>query len=113
MLALTLIFKTISWATGKATRPQRAERLPLVRARRELAARSHTSVFEFMRHVLEAWVLAQHSYWSGGRGLADARAGGRTLLRLRIILDEGGWTLTPGAPLGGAPRPRQTVCRQC
>lgn len=91
--------------TGKATRHQQAERLPLVRAQKEAAARARTSVFEFMRHVFESWVLAQHSYWSVGRGLADARAGGRTLLRLRIILDEGGWTLTPGAPVGGAPRP--------
>lgn len=91
--------------TGKATRPQQAERLPLLRAQKEAAARVRTSVFEFMRHVFESWVLAQHSYWSVGRGLADARAGGRVLLRLRIILEEGGWTLTPGAPLGGAPRP--------
>jgi hypothetical protein len=30
-------------------------------------------------------------------GLADARAGEKTLLRLRVILDEGGWTLTRGA----------------
>ena len=90
---------------GKATRPQQVERLPISRAQKELAARADTSVFDFTRHVFESWVLAQHSYWSVGRGLADARAGGRTLLRLRIILDEGGWTLTPGAPVGGAPRP--------
>ena len=55
--------------------------------------------------MLESWVLAQHAYWSVGRGLADARARGKVLLRLRIILDEGGWTLTPGAPRGSAPRP--------
>lgn len=91
--------------TRKATRPQQAERLPIARAQKELAARSNTSVFDFTRHVFESWVLAQHSYWAVGRGLADARAGDRTLLRLRIILDEGGWTLTPGAPPGGAPRP--------
>jgi hypothetical protein len=57
-----------------------------------------------MRHVLESWVLAQHAYWSVGRGLADARAGGKTLLRLRVILDEGGWTLTP-VKLGRPPAP--------
>lgn len=90
---------------GQATRPQQHERLPLARAQKEAAARAHHSVFEFTRHVFESWVLAQHSYWSVGRGLADARAGGRTLLRLRIILDEGGWTLMPGAPVGAAPRP--------
>lgn len=90
---------------GRESGPQQTERLPLTRAQAETVARAHVSIPEFMRHVLESWVLAQHSYWAVGRGLADARAGGRTLLRLRIILDEGGWTLTPGAPVGGAPRP--------
>lgn len=85
--------------------PEQAERLPLARARMEAAAHAHTPAAEFMRHILESWVLAQHAYWSVGRGLADARARGRVLLRLRIILDDGGWTLTPGAPIGGAPQP--------
>ena len=84
---------------------QRHERLPLWRARREMRARSGSSVGDFVRHVLESWVLAQHTYWSVGRGLADARAGGRILLRLRVILEEGGWTLTPGAQTIGRPRP--------
>jgi hypothetical protein len=42
------------------------------------------------------------------------------LLRLRIILDEGGWTLTPGAPVGARPRPTPdrlqtalTLAREC
>jgi hypothetical protein len=60
---------------------------------------------DFVRHVFESWVLAQHVYWSVGRGLADARAQGKTLLRLRVILNEGGWTLAPGASRGSAPRP--------
>jgi hypothetical protein len=77
----------------------------LSRAREEADARADGTVQEFVRHVLESWVLAQHAYWSVGRGLADARARGKILLRLRIILDEGGWTLTPGAPRGSAPRP--------
>jgi hypothetical protein len=81
------------------------DRLPLSRARQETAARTDTPIPEFMRHVLESWVLAQHAYWSVGSGLADARARGRILLRLRIILDEGGWTLTPGASRGNPPRP--------
>lgn len=83
---------------------ERPERLPLARARKEASARVHISVSEFVRHVLESWVLAQHAYWSVGRGLADARSRGKVLLRLRIILEEGGWTLTPGA-LVGPPRP--------
>ena len=86
-------------------RPEQPERLPLSRARKEAAARASDPIEDFMRHILESWVLAQHAYWSVGRGLADARARGKTLLRLRIILDEGGWTLTPGAPIGSPPEP--------
>jgi hypothetical protein len=88
-----------------AARLQQPARLPLRRAQAESAARSNASVPEFTRHVLESWVLAQHAYWAVGRGLADARSGGGMLLRLRIILDEGGWTLAPGASAGAAPRP--------
>ena len=84
---------------------QQPERLPLWHARGEANARSDSPVRDFVRHVLESWVLAQHTYWSVGRGLADARTRGRILLRLRVILDEGGWTLTPGAKMGLAPRP--------
>lgn len=83
---------------------QPVDRLPLARAQREAEARARAPVRDFIRHMIESWVFAQHSYWSVGRGLADARAGGRTLLRLRVLLDEGGWTLTPGAPIT-APRP--------
>ena len=84
---------------------QQAERLPIWRAQEEAKARSGSPVRDFVRHVLESWVLAQHTYWSVGRGLADARAGGRMLLRLRVILDEGGWRLTPGSSVGARPRP--------
>jgi hypothetical protein len=80
---------------GPEAKEQRADRLPLFRARREADALGNSPASAFVRHVLESWVLAQHAYWSVGRGLADARAGGKTLLRLRVILDEGGWTLTP------------------
>jgi hypothetical protein len=100
--------------------PQQVERLPLSRARAEAEARASVPVKEFMRHVIEAWVLAQHAYWSVGRGLADARAGGNKLLRLRVILDEGGWALTPGAVAGKPPRPTPdrlhtaiTLAEQC
>ena len=87
------------------SRAEQTERLPLAWARKEASARAHISVSEFIRHILESWVFAQHAYWSVGRGLADARARGKVLLRLRIILDEGGWTLTPGAPVGAPPQP--------
>lgn len=84
---------------------ERSDRLPLFRARQESIARARGSIEEFVRHVFESWVLAQHAYWSVGRGLADARARGKTLLRLKIILDEGGWAVTPGASRGSPPQP--------
>ena len=84
---------------------ERPDRLPSFRARNEARAREEGSIKDFVRHVFESWVLAQHVYWSVGRGLADARAQGKTLLRLRIMLDEGGWTLAPGASHGSTPVP--------
>jgi len=57
------------------------------------------SIDEFVRHVIESWVLAQHAYWSVGRGLGDARAGGKVLLRLKIILDVVVGPSLPGHPL--------------
>jgi hypothetical protein len=76
---------------------ERADRLPLWRARREAEAWRKAPTREFLGHVIDSWVLGQHVYWSVGRGLADARAGGRRLLRLRVVMDEGGWILAPGA----------------
>jgi hypothetical protein len=84
---------------------EREDRLPLRRVCREARSLGASTVEEFVRHVFESWVLAQHTYWSVGRGLADARARGRTLLRLRVILDEGGWALAPGVSPGGPPEP--------
>ena len=84
---------------------ERHDRLPLFRARREAIARETGSTRDFVRHVFESWVLAQHVYWSVGRGLADARAQGKTLLRLKIVLDEGGWALAPGVSRGSRPLP--------
>ena len=86
-------------------RIERHERLPLSRARAEAQVQKDHSIQEFLRHVFESWVLAQHVYWSVGRGLADARAQVRVLLRLKVILDEGGWTLSPGLSRGRPPVP--------
>jgi hypothetical protein len=79
--------------------------LPLFRARREAEAWGKAPTKNFVRHILESWVLAQHVYWSVGRGLADARARGKTILRLKVVLEEGGWTLAPGASRGLPPVP--------
>jgi hypothetical protein len=84
---------------------ERADRLPLARARREAKAGSQASTRDFVRHVLESWVLAQHVYWSVGRGLADARARGKTILRLRVALEEGGWKLTSASARVSSPVP--------
>jgi hypothetical protein len=84
---------------------ERADRLPLFRARREAQAWGMATTRSFVRHIIESWVLAQHVYWSVGRGLADARARGKTILRLKVVLEEGGWTLAPGASRGSAPVP--------
>jgi hypothetical protein len=82
---------------------ERHDRLPLIRARREAEAWGQASPRAFVRHLLETWVLAQHVYWSVGRGLADARSRGKTILRLKVVLEEGGWVLAPGVIRGAAP----------
>ena len=82
---------------------ERFDRLPLTRAAREAELWAHQAPDAFMMRVIETWVLAQHAYWCVGRGLADARGGGKTLLRLKIVMDEGGWTLTPGTGQGSPP----------
>jgi hypothetical protein len=81
------------------------DRLPLSRALREIEQWRALPATQAIQRVIEIWVIAQHAYWCVGRGLADARGRGKTLLRLRIVMDEGGWTLTPGANVGGTPVP--------
>src|SRR5205823_2648938 len=44
-------------------RIERHERLPLSRARAEAQVQKDHSIQEFLRHVFESWVLAQHVYW--------------------------------------------------
>jgi hypothetical protein len=105
----TGIVDAIAFSIANATEPtehfDRHDRLPLTRAKREAVAWENEPADQFARHVLEAWVLAQHVYWSVGRGLADARARGRQILRLKVVLDEGGWTLAPGVSSIFTPRP--------
>jgi hypothetical protein len=84
---------------------ERPDRLPLKGARMEFELRRDARPFEFMKHVLESWIFAQHVYWSIGRGLADARARGKTILRLKVVLEDGGWALAPGVARGSFPVP--------
>ncbi len=81
------------------------DRLPLARAARDFRDWASHSRQQCIINVIERWVMAQHAYWSVGRGLADARQRGKTLLRLKVVMDEGGWTLTPGTKPGNPPVP--------
>lgn len=84
---------------------ERPDRLPLVRARREYEQRHNIVPAEFLKHFFESWIFAQHVYWSVGRGLADARARGKSILRLKVVLEDGGWALAPGVSSGSFPIP--------
>ncbi len=79
------------------------DRLPLSRAKKEAETWRALSPARFVARIFEIWIMAQHAYWSVGRGLADARNKGKTILRLRIVMEEGGWTLTPGTTRQGNP----------
>lgn len=76
---------------------ERNDRLPLARAAAEAAGWGSQSAEDFLAHVVDGWVFGQHVYWSVGRGLADARARGKSILRLKVAVEEGGWTMMPGA----------------
>ncbi len=83
----------------------RADRLPLWRARAEADAWKASSSAAFITHMMETWLFAQHAYWSSSRSLADARAHGKVILRLRVTLDEGGWRLSRRGAFGSVPYP--------
>ncbi len=83
----------------------REDRLPLRRAAQQAIARASMPSRELARHVIETWVLAQHVYWAVGRGLQDARGSGKRILRLKVVMEEGGWQALPGARLSPEPTP--------
>lgn len=87
----------------------REDRLPLRTARRDYRKLANDTALDLISHILESWVLAQNTYWSVGRGLADARAGAKTILRLRIVQEESGWVTTRGH--GGGRPPNATPDR--
>ncbi len=97
----------VAEAPGQAETFERSERLPLIKAARDWVAWEHFSPEEFIGRIIEGWIFAQHTYWSVGRGLQDARSNGKTILRMRIFIDEGGWRLAdgfnPGAPPNATP----------
>lgn len=83
----------------------RQERLPIQRARADLDRLASATPLALLHHVIEQWIIAQHTYWSVGRGLADARAGAKRILRLRLVLEPGGWRVTRGQGSNRMPRP--------
>ena len=97
--------------TGGSPIHERSDRLPLKRAREEAKSLESEEPVEFVKHILSSWVLGQHVYWSVGRGLADARSNGRTILRLKVVPEDGGWTLAPGAGPNFNNPPRATPDR--
>jgi hypothetical protein len=88
---------------------ERRDRLPLARAQEEARMWAALSPQGFMVKLIEVWIIAQHTYWCVARGLADARSGGKTILRMRIVMEENGWTLTPET--SGANPPEATPDR--
>lgn len=95
--------QTLQEAPAEALGFESFDRLPLSRARKEAEQwRDHTPR-EFLVRIIELWIMSQHTYWCVNRGLADARGRGKTILRLRVVMDEGGWTQTPGTTLGNPP----------
>jgi hypothetical protein len=82
---------------------ERQDRLPLARAQNEVKSFFDKAPTEFMGYVLSAWAIGQHVYWSVGRGIGDARRGADRILRLKIVPDESGVRLVPGAN-NSAPR---------
>lgn len=83
----------------------REDRLPLRRAASQARARAMAPALDFARHVIEAWTLGQHVYWAVGRGLQDARGRGKRILRLKVVMEEGGWQALPRARLSPEPTP--------
>lgn len=95
----------LSEAAGETPGRGRSDRLPLWRARAEAEAWRNAVPEVFITHMMETWLFAQHAYWSSSRSLADARANGKVILRLRVTLDEGGWRLTSRGATGSMPYP--------
>ncbi|WP_016745157.1 hypothetical protein [Rhizorhabdus wittichii] len=83
----------------------REDRLPISNAVKDFRAQSKETPQSLIAMIIERWIAAQHTYWSVGRGLADARSGGKSILRLRLVLEKDGWTVTRGQGFRGMPNP--------
>ena len=70
------------------------DRLPLARALRRALSIADVSLAEGLEILISEWLIGQHVYWAVGRSGDDTQ-------RLRLMLDEGGWTalvLNPSFP---------------
>jgi hypothetical protein len=76
---------------------ERRDRLPLAQAQNDKKSFDDKSPAEFLHYILSSWVLGQHVLWSVGRGIGDARRGADRILRLKVVPDEMGLRLVPGA----------------
>lgn len=94
-----------------STADERQDRLPLSRAIRELRNFDDRRPVELMGHIIERWIFGQHVYWALGRGLSDARGNQKQIFRLKVALEEGGWTLTSGTKAASANPPSPTPDR--
>ena len=103
--AISALCFCIHEAPAKAEVFERNDRLPIVRAVENWRAWSDRDASGFVSNIFEGWIFAQHTYWSVGRGLQDARRDGKTILRLRLFIDEGGWRLANGMSRGNPPNP--------
>jgi hypothetical protein len=103
----SVLTMSLSEAPEKAG-SERDDRLPLARAANEVNNWRNQAPATFIVHVLESWIFGQHVYWSVGRGLADARGRGKTILRLKVTLEENGWAVAPGANVADRNAPEAT-----
>lgn len=76
---------------------ERQDRLPLANAQKGAKLFANKSPCQFIEYVLSAWVIGQHVCWSVGRGIGDARQGTDRILRLKIVPEDAGVRIVPGA----------------
>ncbi len=110
----TIIRRCLSTSLSESPRDcglQQHDRLPNGRAASEMKRFADRPPQEFLSHVFESWIIGQHVYWAVGRGLSDARARDKMILRLKVILEEHGWTLAPGVSASNRNAPNPTPDR--
>jgi hypothetical protein len=75
-----------------------ADRLPLSRALVRAQVVADLPVGDALEVLISEWLIGQHIYWAVGRSGDDTQ-------RLRLMLDEGGWTAAMLNPTFPEPTP--------